>query len=161
MDESIARRSALDHLLGIVANAECGESLVLRGSMTMLAWVGEAARPPGDLDWIVRPLAGVPLDDLRGRSAGKDLYDAVLLAELGLPLSARLRRTIARRLPDPAVLRDIRRWTIDWSTLDGAPSSPTSCRTVRAVPGTSSAGPGPAERPQRTPGRPRPRRAGS
>ncbi|HEY0700569.1 MAG TPA: nucleotidyl transferase AbiEii/AbiGii toxin family protein [Micromonospora sp.] len=60
----MSRRAALDHVLGLVAGAPCGESLVLRGSMTMLAWVGDRARPPGDLDWVVRPPAGVPVDDL-------------------------------------------------------------------------------------------------
>jgi hypothetical protein len=54
----------LDEVLGIVAAAPCGDSLVLRGSMAMRAWVGDRARAPGDLDWVVRPIAGVPLDDL-------------------------------------------------------------------------------------------------
>ncbi len=61
----MSHRKALDHLLGLVAAAPCGESLVLRGSMTMLAWAGDQARPPGDLDWVVRPLAGVPVDEIR------------------------------------------------------------------------------------------------
>jgi Nucleotidyl transferase AbiEii toxin, Type IV TA system len=60
----MSHRLALDHVLALVAGAPCGESLVLRGSMTMLAWVGDRARPPGDLDWVVRPVAGVPVDDL-------------------------------------------------------------------------------------------------
>jgi hypothetical protein len=46
--------AALDHVLRLVAAAECGESLVLRGSMAMLAWIGDGARPPRDLDWTVR-----------------------------------------------------------------------------------------------------------
>jgi hypothetical protein len=57
-------RLALDHVLGLVAGAPCGESLILRGSMAMLAWAGERARPPADLDFVVRPLAGVPVDRL-------------------------------------------------------------------------------------------------
>jgi hypothetical protein len=60
----MSHRQALDHILGLVAAAPCGESLVLRGSMTMLAWVGDLARPPGDIDWVVRPLAGTPVDAL-------------------------------------------------------------------------------------------------
>jgi hypothetical protein len=59
----VAHRRALDHVLALVAGAACGDSLVLRGSMSMLAWVGDRARPPGDLDWVVRPPAGVPVDD--------------------------------------------------------------------------------------------------
>jgi hypothetical protein len=64
VDPGLSHRRALDHVLRIVAGAPCGESLVLRGSMTMLAWAGDRARPPGDLDWVVRPLAARPVDDL-------------------------------------------------------------------------------------------------
>lgn len=60
----MSQRMALDHVLCLVAGATCGESLVLRGSMTMLAWVGDRARTPGDLDWVVRPPAVLPVDDL-------------------------------------------------------------------------------------------------
>ena len=59
-----AHRAALDHVLRLVAAAECGESLVLRGSMAMLAWIGDGARPPRDLDWIVRASQATPIDDL-------------------------------------------------------------------------------------------------
>ncbi|MCX4767986.1 nucleotidyl transferase AbiEii/AbiGii toxin family protein [Streptomyces sp. NBC_01275] len=52
----------LDHLLRLIVGSPLGDSLVLRGSMVMPAWVGAAAREPADLDWIVsRPLL-VPLD---------------------------------------------------------------------------------------------------
>ena len=48
-----------------------------------------------------------------GRVAGKDLYDAVLLAELdGMRLSDRLRRMVLRAVPDPSAVRD---WDVDWS----------------------------------------------
>lgn len=47
------RRIALDHVLALIAEAPWSSSLVLRGSMTMPAWAGDAARPPGDLDWVV------------------------------------------------------------------------------------------------------------
>lgn len=58
----VAHRTALDHVLSLVAAAPCGQTLVLRGSTTMLAWLGEQAREPGDLDWVVRPVAWVPID---------------------------------------------------------------------------------------------------
>ncbi|MFE3190963.1 nucleotidyl transferase AbiEii/AbiGii toxin family protein [Nocardia sp. NPDC059240] len=48
-----AHRSALDHVLALIAESSWGRGLVLRGSMTMAAWVGEQAREPADLDWIV------------------------------------------------------------------------------------------------------------
>ncbi|WP_328418202.1 nucleotidyl transferase AbiEii/AbiGii toxin family protein [Micromonospora sp. NBC_00389] len=59
----IAQRAVLDHLLGLVAESHCADTLVLCGSLTMPAWLGEQARPPGDVDWVVRPLAFVPRDD--------------------------------------------------------------------------------------------------
>jgi hypothetical protein len=58
-----ARRAALDHVLALIADSPSVDCLVLRGSMTMLGWVGDRAREPGDLDWIVRPTAILPPDD--------------------------------------------------------------------------------------------------
>jgi len=51
------RRSAIDHILAVVGGSPLADALVLRGSVTMLAWAGPHAREPGDLDWIVRPVA--------------------------------------------------------------------------------------------------------
>ncbi|MFE6281232.1 nucleotidyl transferase AbiEii/AbiGii toxin family protein [Streptomyces sp. NPDC057877] len=59
-----ARRAVLDHLLRLIADSPLGESLILRGSMVMPAWVGSSAREPADLDWIVRRPDLVPLDPL-------------------------------------------------------------------------------------------------
>ncbi|MEU0006829.1 nucleotidyl transferase AbiEii/AbiGii toxin family protein [Streptomyces sp. NPDC006314] len=58
------RRAALDHVLALVADAPWSGSLVLRGSMVMQAWTGDAAREPADLDWVVlEDAVGVdPLD---------------------------------------------------------------------------------------------------
>ncbi|MFF5228510.1 nucleotidyl transferase AbiEii/AbiGii toxin family protein [Dactylosporangium sp. NPDC000521] len=64
MDPLTAHRDVLDHVLALVAADPVGDSLVLRGSMTMPAWVGARARPPGDLDWVARPLAVNGLDTL-------------------------------------------------------------------------------------------------
>ncbi|MGW1169457.1 nucleotidyl transferase AbiEii/AbiGii toxin family protein [Streptomyces sp. NPDC002550] len=47
------RRAALDHVLRLVADAPWSGTLVLRGSMVMPAWLGDAARQPADLDWVV------------------------------------------------------------------------------------------------------------
>lgn len=52
----------LDHLLALLAGSAWSGALVLRGSMVMPAWVGEAAREPADLDWIVQPSTLVPVD---------------------------------------------------------------------------------------------------
>ncbi|WP_436537098.1 nucleotidyl transferase AbiEii/AbiGii toxin family protein [Actinoplanes sp. HUAS TT8] len=48
-----AHRSALDHVLGLIAESSWAEMLMLRGSALMPAWVGADARLPADLDWIV------------------------------------------------------------------------------------------------------------
>ncbi|GGX86375.1 nucleotidyl transferase AbiEii/AbiGii toxin family protein [Streptomyces fructofermentans] len=50
-----ARRRALDIVLAAVSGSEWADSLVLRGSVLMAAWFGEAAREPGDLDFVVVP----------------------------------------------------------------------------------------------------------
>ncbi|MFD1938868.1 nucleotidyl transferase AbiEii/AbiGii toxin family protein [Nonomuraea mangrovi] len=50
-----ARRSAIDHLARIVAGSPWSEHLLLRGSLLLEAWIGEEAREPGDMDWVVVP----------------------------------------------------------------------------------------------------------
>jgi hypothetical protein len=60
-----ARRAALDHVLRLIAEAPWSGGLVLRGSMTLPAWVGAAAREPGDLDFVVlEPGEGSAVDRL-------------------------------------------------------------------------------------------------
>ncbi|MER5831761.1 nucleotidyl transferase AbiEii/AbiGii toxin family protein [Streptomyces sp. NPDC002130] len=50
-----ARRQALHLVLAAISGSEWVDSLVLRGSVLMSAWFGEAAREPGDLDFVVVP----------------------------------------------------------------------------------------------------------
>ncbi|MEU7132027.1 nucleotidyl transferase AbiEii/AbiGii toxin family protein [Streptomyces sp. NPDC046261] len=50
-----ARRHALDLALAAVAGSEWAGHLVLRGSMLLKSWFGDAAREPGDLDFVVVP----------------------------------------------------------------------------------------------------------
>ncbi|RAG82487.1 nucleotidyl transferase AbiEii/AbiGii toxin family protein [Streptacidiphilus pinicola] len=50
-----ARRAALDLVLAAIASSAWADSLVLRGSVLLRAWCGEAAREPGDLDFVVVP----------------------------------------------------------------------------------------------------------
>ncbi|MET7285350.1 nucleotidyl transferase AbiEii/AbiGii toxin family protein [Streptomyces sp. NPDC005573] len=50
-----ARRTALDLVLTAVADSAWADSLVLRGSVLLRAWFGDAAREPGDLDFVVTP----------------------------------------------------------------------------------------------------------
>ncbi|MDX2646946.1 nucleotidyl transferase AbiEii/AbiGii toxin family protein [Streptomyces sp. PA03-1a] len=50
-----ARRRATDLVLAAVADSPWAEHLVLRGSRLLRAWFGDAAREPGDLDFVVVP----------------------------------------------------------------------------------------------------------
>jgi hypothetical protein len=58
-----ARRSAVDHVLAAIARSEWSRHLVLRGSVLLRAWYGEAAREPGDLDFVVAPSSWRMEDD--------------------------------------------------------------------------------------------------
>ncbi|MFI1968408.1 hypothetical protein BLA24_13775 [Streptomyces cinnamoneus] len=70
-----ARRQALDHALAAVAGSPWAEHLVLRGSVLLTAWFGEAAREPGDLDFVVVPDTW-RLDDARTDTMLDDLARA-------------------------------------------------------------------------------------
>jgi hypothetical protein len=50
-----ARRRATDLVLAAVAGSAWADHLVLRGSMLLHSWFGDAAREPGDLDFVVVP----------------------------------------------------------------------------------------------------------
>lgn len=52
-----ARGRAMDHLLRLIAESPWVENLILRGSRLLAGWLGEAARDPGDLDFVVIPNA--------------------------------------------------------------------------------------------------------
>lgn len=50
-----ARWLVISHLLELIANSCWHQHLVLRGSLLLKAWLGDAAREPGDIDWVFRP----------------------------------------------------------------------------------------------------------
>jgi hypothetical protein len=50
-----ARQDAMAHLLRLINSSPYAKHLVLRGSVTLRAWIGDAAREPGDLDFVVIP----------------------------------------------------------------------------------------------------------
>ncbi|MEH1163835.1 nucleotidyl transferase AbiEii/AbiGii toxin family protein [Micromonospora sp. CPCC 205539] len=52
-----ARRAAMRHLINVIADTPWAQHLVLRGSVTMSAWFGAAAREPGDVDFVVTPFS--------------------------------------------------------------------------------------------------------
>ncbi|HWS39221.1 MAG TPA: nucleotidyl transferase AbiEii/AbiGii toxin family protein [Actinoplanes sp.] len=49
----------------MIAESAWANQLILRGSVTMPAWVGAAARPPGDLDWMLPQPEVTPPDRFR------------------------------------------------------------------------------------------------
>ncbi|MEU4619412.1 nucleotidyl transferase AbiEii/AbiGii toxin family protein [Actinoplanes sp. NPDC023801] len=51
-----ARDAAMNRLLTVLGGSRWAEHLVLRGSALMRAWVGDDARRPGDLDFVVVPV---------------------------------------------------------------------------------------------------------
>ncbi|TQM78522.1 nucleotidyltransferase AbiEii toxin of type IV toxin-antitoxin system [Saccharothrix saharensis] len=57
---SAARRAAMTHVLAVLAASPWAGHLVLRGSVALRAWLGEVAREPGDLDFVVVPRTFAP-----------------------------------------------------------------------------------------------------
>ena len=71
-----ARRAAMNHVLAAIAATTWGQHLVLRGSVTMAAWVGAAAREPGDLDFVVTPHT-ITSDSTDARTLLDDIKTAI------------------------------------------------------------------------------------
>ncbi|WP_258382770.1 nucleotidyl transferase AbiEii/AbiGii toxin family protein [Streptomyces sp. NTH33] len=59
-----ARRAAISLVLSAIADSPWADNLVLRGSVLLRAWFGDAAREPGDLDFVVTP-ASWRIDEAR------------------------------------------------------------------------------------------------
>lgn len=57
-----ARRRAMDRVLDVIAQSSWANDLVLRGSLLLRAWLGYAAREPGDLDFVLTPKSRRPTD---------------------------------------------------------------------------------------------------
>jgi hypothetical protein len=49
------RMVVMEHVLRLTARSKWRDHLVLRGSIPLKAWLGDAARTPGDIDWVVTP----------------------------------------------------------------------------------------------------------
>ncbi|MEU9318358.1 nucleotidyl transferase AbiEii/AbiGii toxin family protein [Streptomyces sp. NPDC048295] len=67
-----ARRTVLDTVLASIAEGPWGAHLVLRGSVLMATWFGEAARDPGDLDFLF-----VPRDWAMNDPRASGLFDTI------------------------------------------------------------------------------------
>ncbi|GAA4216634.1 nucleotidyl transferase AbiEii/AbiGii toxin family protein [Actinocatenispora rupis] len=72
-----AHRAALDHVLGLCAGRWWSDSVVLRGSVLLPTWLGAAARPPADLDWVVIGTAHDP-EAVADRTYGWEYPDGSL-----------------------------------------------------------------------------------
>ncbi|PMR60013.1 hypothetical protein C1A38_16465 [Verrucosispora sp. ts21] len=77
-----ARRTAMNHMLAAIAATTWGQHLVLRGSVTMAAWAGDAARDPGDLDFVVTPHT-ITSDSIDARTLLDDIKTAIRTATGG------------------------------------------------------------------------------
>ena len=71
-----ARRAAMNHVMEVIAATSRADRLVLRGSVTMAAWVGDAAREPGDLDFVVTPHT-ITSDSADARMLLDDIKNAI------------------------------------------------------------------------------------
>ncbi|MEV5968982.1 nucleotidyl transferase AbiEii/AbiGii toxin family protein [Streptomyces sp. NPDC051921] len=94
-----ARRSALDLVLAAVAGSPWADSLVLRGSMLMSAWFGEAARAPKDIDFVVVPETW-RIEDPRTRAMLDGIAEAAerLAAVRGTGLSVSAAGAVSERI---------------------------------------------------------------
>ncbi len=71
-----ANQRALELALCAIAGTPWRENLVLRGSMLMPVWVGEAARRPRDLDFVVVPAETAPFGEPAESMLG-EIIDAI------------------------------------------------------------------------------------
>jgi hypothetical protein len=58
-----SRRRVMNYLLNLIAYSRWQQHLVLRGSLLLKTWLGDLAREPGDIDWVVQP------DDIKSGEA--------------------------------------------------------------------------------------------
>ncbi|WP_328381628.1 nucleotidyl transferase AbiEii/AbiGii toxin family protein [Streptomyces sp. NBC_00400] len=81
-----ARRHALHHVLTALAQSPWAGHLVLRGSMLLTSWFGDAAREPGDLDFVVVPETWQLTDDRTDRMLDGIAAAAEALSHRGGPV---------------------------------------------------------------------------
>lgn len=115
-----ARRRALEHALAAVATSRWAAHLVLRGSVLLQAWYGEAAREPGDLDFVVVP----PTWALTEPRTERMLDDLAAAAEAAAARDGVVRIDAAGALRDEIWTYDRvpgRRLVLPWHA-DGLPS---------------------------------------
>jgi len=122
-----ARRTAMEHILAVVAESPWAKHLVLRGSVLLKAWLGDEAREPGDIDWVVSPLT-MMLDDRRTA----DMLDGLVAAIRARPDAGPISRSPPRSRAENIWTYERapgRRLVFTWSTVD-APDGTVQCDFV-------------------------------
>lgn len=116
-----ARHDALDHLVRLVVARPGAAGLVLRGSVSMRAWFGDAAREPRDIDWVVRDPTISP-----GSAWAEDLFATLLREATAQPVAGDAILEPARAVRDEIWTYERaegRRLTIPWRTATGQTGS--------------------------------------
>ena len=81
-----ARRTAVISVLSAIENSQWSGNLVLRGSVLLKAWLGAAAREPGDLDFVVIPQSW-KIENYRTRQMLADIAADAQQACAGAPVT--------------------------------------------------------------------------
>lgn len=89
------RIKVMDHLLSLICASSWKNQLVLRGSLLLKAWLGDAAREPGDIDWVFVP----PNIDINNPVAQK-LFDELIKLASNSPNLGNTRIDVAKITTD-------------------------------------------------------------
>ncbi len=74
-----ARRTVMGHVIRAIQDTPLAGQLVARGSLTLKAIMGDEAREPGDVDWVVIP-DSIHLESREGAALLNDVIQAVTSA---------------------------------------------------------------------------------
>ncbi|MBC8142320.1 MAG: nucleotidyl transferase AbiEii/AbiGii toxin family protein [Armatimonadetes bacterium] len=96
-----ARRDVIRHLIGVVSRLPQSANLVLRGSLLLTAWLGDDAREPGDMDWVIVPETVDVSDEFASALMGD-----IVLAATAKPLVSEAVLLSAQIAQDPIWLYD-------------------------------------------------------
>lgn len=72
-----ARRKIMTHLVSIATSGSGAHYLVLRGSLALKSCLGEEAREPGDIDWVIQP-SEMRMDDRESKEMLEGIIHGVI-----------------------------------------------------------------------------------